>query len=45
MLRQDGQLINFRDNLNGLYFFFGPRGVLTSLLPWFIDYLRPGFHP
>lgn len=45
MLREDDKLLNFRDNLRGLAYLFGFRGLVTKMLPSFIDYLRPDFHP
>jgi predicted metal-dependent hydrolase len=33
------------DTLRGLWYLFGPRGVVTSLGPAFVAYLRRGFHP
>lgn len=44
LLRKDGQLWT-RDTLAGLGYLFGPRGLLTGLLPAFFAYFKPGFHP
>jgi len=33
------------DTLRGLLYLFGPRGIVTYLVPSFFRYLRPGFHP
>ena len=46
MLAADGKLTNFRDNWNGLkYCWGGKKGVFSRLLPVYLDYFRPGFHP
>lgn len=29
----------------GLYRLYGPRGLLTRLMPRYLDWFRPGFHP
>jgi predicted metal-dependent hydrolase len=46
LLRKDGQLFNWRSWGKGLKTLFGPRnGFLTKLIPSYLDYYRPGFHP
>lgn len=46
MLAADGKLTNFKDNWNGLKYCWGGRkGVFSRLLPQYLDYFRPGFHP
>ena len=45
VLGRDGRLWNVRENLKGLYWVLGPKGLVPSLMPWFFDYLRPSFHP
>ena len=45
MLQQDEKLLDLRDNLKGLRYLFGFRGLVTSMMPAFFAYLRPGFHP
>ncbi len=46
MLAADGKLTNFRDNWNGFkYCWGGKKGVFSRLLPVYLDYFRPGFHP
>lgn len=46
LLRQDGQLFNWRSWGKGLKTLFGPRnGFLSKLLLPYLDYYRPGFHP
>lgn len=44
LLRQDGRLFTW-DTLAGLGYLFGPRGIVTSLVPELLRYLRPGFRP
>jgi len=45
MLHADGKLFAWKDNLAGLYKVFGPGGLVPSLVPAFLSYLRPSFHP
>ncbi len=45
MLRHDGQLGNVRDLARGFRFLFGFRGLVTRMVPGFLAYFRPGFHP
>ncbi len=45
LLRADGQLGNFRDNLKGMLFVFGRNGLVTRLIPKYLDYFRPSYHP
>lgn len=44
LLRRDGRLFRW-DTLAGLWYLFGPRGLVTSLVPRLLVYLRPGFRP
>ena len=44
LLRQHGRLFT-GDTVRGLVYLFGPRGVLTALVPVFGRYLQPGFQP
>ena len=45
MLKVDG--MNRRPLLlaKGLYRLYGPRGLLTRLVPRYLAWFRPGFHP
>jgi hypothetical protein len=45
LLHRDKKLFNFKDVFGGLWYLFGPRGMLTSLLPTFLEFFRPSFHP
>lgn len=45
LLKHDGELMNLRAWAKGLYKFWGPRGHFTSLIPAYLRYYRPGFHP
>ena len=45
MLRVDGVKNRFRVWMRGLAWLYGPRGVMTKLLPHYLAYYRPGFHP
>jgi predicted metal-dependent hydrolase len=45
LVRADGQLTNVRGMAGFLWRFFGPRGHLTAILPAYLDYYRPNFHP
>ena len=44
LLRKDKRLWT-RDTLQGLVYLFGPRGMVTGLLPAFFTFFRPRFHP
>lgn len=45
LLRNDGKLFTL-DTLRGLGYLFGPRkGLVTGLLPTFLRYFNPRFHP
>lgn len=46
MLAADGQLLNLRQNWQGFkYFWGGKNGVFARLLPKYLDFFKPGFHP
>lgn len=46
MLAADGQLLKLRQNARGLRYLWGARkGLFPRLLPQFLDFFRPGFHP
>jgi predicted metal-dependent hydrolase len=45
MLREDGRLLDVRDHVRGLWYLFGPRGLLTKMVPSLLAYCRPDFHP
>lgn len=44
LLRKDKRLWT-RDTLAGLVYLFGPRGIVSSLLPAFFTFFRPRWHP
>ena len=44
LLRKDKQLWT-RDTLRGLVYLFGPRGMVSGLLPAFFAFFHPRFHP
>lgn len=44
LVHKEGTLFS-RDTLRGLAYLFGPRGLVTSLLPAFAAYFNPRFHP
>lgn len=44
-LKKDGLHRNPRVLGKGLWSLFGWKGYLTRLIPDYLDYLRPGFHP
>ena len=44
LLQQDKKLFS-RDTLAGLWYLAGPRGLMTRLVPPFIAYFSPWFHP
>jgi len=45
LLARDGQLFKLRQNIDGFRYIFGRRGVLSRLLPQYLDWFKPGFHP
>ena len=45
LLAADGKLLNWRDNLRGINTVFGRRGLFTRLIPKYLDYYKPGYHP
>ncbi len=45
LLARDSQLLNVRQNLKGLNYIFGRKGVLSSLIPQYLDWFKPKFHP
>jgi predicted metal-dependent hydrolase len=44
LVDREGQLYTM-DTLRGLSYLFGPKGVVTGLLPAFLAYCRSSFHP
>ena len=44
LLWRDKKLFS-RDTLKGYWYLFGKGGLLSSMIPTFLDYFRPGFHP
>lgn len=45
LLAKDGQLLKVRQNLKGFNYIFGYKGVFSSLLPKYLDWFKPNFHP
>jgi predicted metal-dependent hydrolase len=45
MLREDGRLFDLRDHAKGLWYLFGPRGLITKMLPGLLAYFDANFHP
>jgi predicted metal-dependent hydrolase len=45
LLAKDTQLFNVRQNLKGFNYIFGYKGVFSSLLPKYLDWFKPNFHP
>jgi len=45
MLAAEKALFNFGDNLRGMNYLFGRKGLFTRLAPKFLDYFKPSFHP
>ncbi len=46
LLAADGQLFKFRQNWEGLkYCWNGRKGVFSRLLPKYLDFFKPSFHP
>ncbi|MDL0432207.1 metal-dependent hydrolase [Marinobacter sp. TBZ242] len=45
LMREDKQLANVRSWTRGLGRVWGRRGLFTAIIPEYLDYFRPGFHP
>jgi predicted metal-dependent hydrolase len=45
LLAKDGQLLNIRQNIKGFNYIFGFKGVFSTLLPKYLDWFKPNFHP
>ena len=45
LMRADGQTGNLRSTARGAWKYWGPRGVFTRLVPAYLAYYRPSFHP
>jgi uncharacterized protein len=45
LMRQDGRLGDRKDIQEGMAYLFGRRGLFTSMIPSFLAYLNPRFHP
>lgn len=45
LLAKDGQLLNIRQNIKGFNYIFGLNGVFSTLLPKYLDWFKPNFHP
>lgn len=47
LLASDGQLTNVRQTVSGLNYIWGRKGkgVFSRLLPQYLDFFRPNFHP
>jgi uncharacterized protein len=45
LMRADGEATNVRSWARGLWKFWGPSGRFTKLVPAYLDYYRPDFHP
>lgn len=45
ILQADGKLFDVRNNARGFLSLFGRQGRMTRLLPKFLDFFKPGFHP
>ncbi|HEY9119742.1 metal-dependent hydrolase [Marinobacter profundi] len=45
LMREDRQLTNLRSWVSGLNRFWGRRGMFTAIIPEYLDYFKPDFHP
>lgn len=45
LLAKDKRLFRFRDNWKGVTYLWGRKGLFTKLMPQYLDYYKPGFHP
>ena len=45
LLAADKKLFDIKGNLKGFWYLWGPKGLFPKLLPQYLDFFRPGFHP
>jgi predicted metal-dependent hydrolase len=45
MLWADRKLFDVWGNLKGFWYLWSPKGLFPKLLPQYLDFFRPGFHP
>jgi uncharacterized protein len=45
LMKKDGELKNWKSWMRGAWKNWGPRGYLSSLVPIYLQYFRPSFHP
>jgi predicted metal-dependent hydrolase len=45
LMADDGQLFKFGKLFRGLDLAFGRKGFFSRMVPQYLDYLKPGFHP
>lgn len=45
LMREDKQLLNIRSWAKGLNRAWGRRGLFSSIIPEYLDYFKPNFHP
>ena len=45
LMKRDGELGNLRSWARGVWKFWGPRGHFSSLIPAYLRYYHPRFHP
>ena len=45
MMLRDRRNFSLRDGAQGLWSLWGKNGTFSSLIPTWLDYFRPGFHP
>jgi predicted metal-dependent hydrolase len=45
LMKADGQAWNVGSWARGIWKYWGPQGAFTKLVPAYLDYYRPSFHP
>ncbi len=45
MLWADRKLFDVWNNLKGFWYLWSPKGLFPKLLPQYLDFFKPGFHP
>ncbi|MCD8523336.1 MAG: metal-dependent hydrolase [Saccharospirillaceae bacterium] len=45
MLWADRKLFDIWGNLKGFWYLWSPKGLFPKLLPQYLDFFKPGFHP
>lgn len=45
MLLKSGKMFDIKDTLKGIGLLYGPKGAVTQLIPEWLSFFKPNFHP